>query len=850
MSSNNIYNILNTLKSLEPTPEQTAKATAQSIYESVESQGSVLEGVNSVEARLNEKYMGFKKTVAAVAKGGADNPEAVAASIGRKKYGKAAFQKAAAAGRKMGEGDMEEGNEFSGALAQAKAQHKDEFEVDGKRYPVKENGLQRYTGIKKYGKKGFEALQKAGREGADEEEKGRIKDQYIKKEDAPVAPTATALAAGPIVYLHKAYPENAYKAKETLEKYHAGGPGSKLKFLPPSGKAGPDYVEIHLPRKPHNSIEAIKASLDGEGVKYGRIDDGQNHIAEDRETLQTKKGTIYKGGTYGTEYDPSDEEKKTKAKHVPKTGQKGRPKKDRPAASTAPKGDIFGRTTGEVPKGKKGTKIKGKGNIDTVDEAAKWRNPEYKGKFYTQKKGDSDDYDSIDYGYGMPERPKKDPGQKRRMGGIGDEWEVTDKLSTGHMDIGNTTGGAHWAGTGGSTDMKDWEPSPYKDSNVTKRGPRKGFITKSGINTVKDRIKGALGQHHSPVLPEGADYKKQNFIVESFNFAEMMKETDQTVQEMLTELQNDIQAFKTTGECTPKLDAFLRVHGHTSNKKKLSDAAPVPYEVPAVQRRAAGAPALTPADVQQQDANRSMHPGMTKLDAPKPAESMNQELDELARLAGITDEGNAFTGKLANTPKGGEFELDGKKFKDTSTTLEETTCMECGMYESQCSCNEGNLFTKHLKDTPKGGDFEIDGKHYKDTSNLDEAACTCPSVTCPIHGEDSHIGAEEEDNPEKYGTTLEDIAKLAGIAVEGRDYGDTAIAKPPTYDNTPEEEVMGVDVLTKGGDGEVAGGEKAMHNDKPTHKNADNPLAEADFNPVEAMGRRLMKQYEAIKVAK
>ena len=642
MSDNKMYNILNTLKSLEPTPEQTAKATAQSIYESVEAQGSVMQGVNSVEARLNEKYMGFKKTVAAVAKGGADNPEAVAASIGRKKYGKAAFQKAAAAGKKMGEGDM----------------------------------------------------------------------------------------------------------------------------------------------------------------------------SEDRETLQTKKGTIYKGGTYGTEYDPSDEEKKTKAKHVPKTGQKGRPKKDKPAASTAPKGDIFGRTTGEVPKGKKGTKIKGKGNIDTVDEAAKWRNPEYKGKFYTQKKGDSDDYDSIDYGYGMPERPKKDPGQKRRMGGIGDEWEVTDKLSTGHMDIGNTTGGAHWAGTGGSTDMKDWEPSPYKDSNVTKRGPRKGFITKSGINTVKDRIKGALGQHHSPVLPESADYKKQNFIVESFNFAEMMKETDQTVQEMLTELQNDIQAFKTTGECTPKLDAFLRVHGHTSNKKKLSDAAPVPYEVPAVQRRAAGTPALTPADVQQQDANRSMHPGMTKLDAPKPAESMNQELDELAKLAGITDEGNAFTGKLKDTPAGGEFELDGKTFKDTSK-LDEETCMECGMYESQCSCNEGNLFTKHLKDTPKGGEFEIDGKEYKDTS-----------------------------------TKLEDIARLAGIAVEGRDYGDTDIAEPPEYDNTPDEEVMSVDVLTKGGDGEVAGGEKAMHNDKPTHKNGDNPLAENEFNPVEAMGRRLMKQYEAIKVAK
>jgi hypothetical protein len=37
-----------------------------------------------------------------------------------------------------GDDDMEEGNEFSGALAKAKASHKDEFEVDGKKYPVKE----------------------------------------------------------------------------------------------------------------------------------------------------------------------------------------------------------------------------------------------------------------------------------------------------------------------------------------------------------------------------------------------------------------------------------------------------------------------------------------------------------------------------------------------------------------------------------------------------------------------------------------------------------------------------------------------------------------------------------------
>ena len=46
---------------------------------------------------------------------------------------------------------------------------------------TKESGLQRHIGIKKYGKKGFEELQKAGRKGASEEEKGAIKDKHLPK---------------------------------------------------------------------------------------------------------------------------------------------------------------------------------------------------------------------------------------------------------------------------------------------------------------------------------------------------------------------------------------------------------------------------------------------------------------------------------------------------------------------------------------------------------------------------------------------------------------------------------------------------------------------------------------------
>lgn len=52
---------------------------------------------------------------------------------------------------------------------------------------VEESGLQYYTGKKKYGKEGMEALAKAGRDGANQEELGRIRDKYNKKDEVKEA---------------------------------------------------------------------------------------------------------------------------------------------------------------------------------------------------------------------------------------------------------------------------------------------------------------------------------------------------------------------------------------------------------------------------------------------------------------------------------------------------------------------------------------------------------------------------------------------------------------------------------------------------------------------------------------
>jgi hypothetical protein len=80
---------------------------------------------------------------------------------------------------------------------------------------------------------------------------------------------------GPVVTVHKAYSDNIRKAKDTLERFHhSEGIGKKLKLHPPSGNHGPDYYEFHLDKKPHNSVEAVKRSLDNDGIKYGSVHEG------------------------------------------------------------------------------------------------------------------------------------------------------------------------------------------------------------------------------------------------------------------------------------------------------------------------------------------------------------------------------------------------------------------------------------------------------------------------------------------------------------------------------------------------------------------------------------------------
>ena len=87
--------------------EQAQLAMAERMYELLKRDMSFDQAlVMAQRGNLEEEYMGFEKVKKAAAAGGAKNPAAVAAAIGRKKYGKEKFQKAAAAGKKLGEGDL------------------------------------------------------------------------------------------------------------------------------------------------------------------------------------------------------------------------------------------------------------------------------------------------------------------------------------------------------------------------------------------------------------------------------------------------------------------------------------------------------------------------------------------------------------------------------------------------------------------------------------------------------------------------------------------------------------------------------------------------------------------------
>jgi hypothetical protein len=128
------------------------------------------------------------------------------------------------------------------------AAQKDDEEKD-----LDESGLQYYTGKKKYGKEGMTALSKAGRDGASEEELGRIKDKY-KKEDIDLNEKAVSKQQQKFMGMVHAVQKGKMKAPSKLiaktaksmsDKAAGDFAATKHKGLPAKVTEGKDAIRNH-----------------------------------------------------------------------------------------------------------------------------------------------------------------------------------------------------------------------------------------------------------------------------------------------------------------------------------------------------------------------------------------------------------------------------------------------------------------------------------------------------------------------------------------------------------------------------------------------------------------------------
>jgi len=150
----------------------------------------------------------------------------------------------------------------------------------------------------------------------------------------------------------------------------------------------------------------------------------------------------------------------------------------------------------------------------TMKEAAKYRDPKYKDKLYTQNPPEDDADTSLDTYYDRV-KPAGYQGAKRLKGG--DEYSRTDPLTRG---FGRS-------GTG----------SPVE------KGPRKGLPKRDQIRSLKGSIKDAHGTHAQPNLPEGEGGipqtpKQKSFAklappVDKITFADRIVGAKKEVDEML-----------------------------------------------------------------------------------------------------------------------------------------------------------------------------------------------------------------------------------------------------------------------------------------------------------------------------
>ena len=303
-------------------------------------------------------------------------------------------------------------------------------------HSMDESALQAAFGKKKYGDQGMKALQKAGRDHASAKTMSNIRNKYDKYDESAGMTDEGNAFSGAVV-----------KAKrdgiQPGEKITVGGKQYELKEV----DATPQHVDepVSKPVRKASAPTSAPGNMDGATAPPAKGPDGRYPIVTDG----PNKGKRWSPATPGP----------TRAGM--KTGNQS--KVPQSAINAANASDDPIRTLNKSQK-----------FTSDMKEAAKYRDPKYKDKLYTQDPPEDDADTSLDTYYNRV-KPAGYQGAKRLKGG--DEYSRTDPLTRGFGRSGI--------------------------GSPVEKGPRKGLPKRDQITSLKGSIKDVLGKHTEPNLPEG-----------------------------------------------------------------------------------------------------------------------------------------------------------------------------------------------------------------------------------------------------------------------------------------------------------------------------------------------------------
>ena len=352
----NIYSILGKLDALKPTPEEKRFALVKEIRESVEAKGSILSGVDAVQAKLAKQFAESRVEEKAVSKAQQKFMGMVHAA---QKGEKAASPAVAKVAKSMGKKDAQDFAATKHKGLPAHAAEGSETGIGSKlpKSDIETFGLQKGRPYKINPPQDFKpgdrkrAVQQLI---PTQDKKDHIRSR-LGKHIAPVLPEQGVEEA------------TMSRAAKGYEKYGKKG----MEALAKAGRDGASEKELDSIRDKHDQYNESTNCLE-----CGMAEGTCSHMAEG-EITKTEKGMRHRG-TYGTEYqgdhDAEDDEQYKADKGIRKRGRpaKGTPKKvapatgekkgrGRPAKAAAPTysaaNDPFGRVPSKAPASKiKGTK--------------------------------------------------------------------------------------------------------------------------------------------------------------------------------------------------------------------------------------------------------------------------------------------------------------------------------------------------------------------------------------------------------------------------------------------------------------------------------------------------------------